>query len=78
MTRHTYAERASSPEDYARLFMETFGPIIAIRASLGRAPERHTAFDRAFTNAIVRWNRGRDSGPVEIVYEYLLVVARRS
>jgi ubiquinone/menaquinone biosynthesis C-methylase UbiE len=78
MTRHTYVERASSPEDYARLFTETFGPVIAIRANLERTPERHAAFNRAFTNAIVRWNRSRDSGPVEIVYQYLLVVARMS
>jgi hypothetical protein len=54
--------------------MESFGPVIAIRE---HAPERRSAFDRAFTNAIVRWNRGRDSGPVEIAYQYLLVVARR-
>jgi ubiquinone/menaquinone biosynthesis C-methylase UbiE len=74
MTRHTYAERPSSLEDYARLFMESFGPVTAIRE---HAPERRSAFDRAFTNAIVRWNRGRDSGPVEIAYQYLLVVARR-
>jgi hypothetical protein len=76
MTRHTYVERPPSPEDCARLFMDTFGPVIAIRASLEGAPERQAAFDRAFTNAIVRWNRGRDGGPVEIAYQYLLVVAR--
>ena len=78
MTRHTYVERAPSPEDYARLFMDDFGPVIAIRANLEGAPERLAAFDRAFTNAIVRWSHGRTTGPVEIAYEYLLVVARRS
>ena len=77
MTRHTYVERAPSPEEYARLFMDDFGPVIAIRANLDGAPERLAAFDRAFTNAIARWNRGRD-GPVEVAYEYLLVVARKS
>jgi hypothetical protein len=62
MTRHTYVKRAPSPEEYARLFMDDFGPVIAIRANLDGAPERLAAFDRAFTNAIARWNRGRD-GP---------------
>jgi len=26
---------------------------------------------------VIRWNQGRSTGPVEIPYEYLLVVARR-
>jgi ubiquinone/menaquinone biosynthesis C-methylase UbiE len=78
MTRHTYVERAPSPDEYARLFMDDFGPVIAIRAILDGAPERLAAFDRAFTNAIARWNRGRRDGPVEVAYEYLLVVARKS
>ena len=78
MARHTYVERAPSPEEYARLFMDDFGPVIAIRATLDGAPERLAAFDRAFTNAIARWNRGRRDGPAEVAYEYLLVVARKS
>ena len=77
MTRRMYAERAPSPQEYGRLFRDTFGPLIAIRADLERAPERRAALDRAFADAIVRWNGGRDVGPVEIPYEYLLVVARR-
>ena len=77
MTRHTYIERAPTLDDYVRLFMDTFGPVVAIRTNLEGAPERHAAFDRTFTNAIVKWNGGRKSGPVEIAYEYLLVVARR-
>ncbi len=36
LSRQTYIERAPSPEDYCRLFMETFGPLVAIRASLER------------------------------------------
>ena len=47
MARHTYVERAPSPEEYARLFMDDFGPVIAIRANLDGAPERLAAFDRA-------------------------------
>jgi SAM-dependent methyltransferase len=78
MRRETYVERASSPQDYGRLFRETFGPMVAIHASLEGAPERRAELDRAFSTAIVRWNGGRDIGPVEIAYEYLLVVARRA
>lgn len=78
MTRHTYVERAPSPEDYDRLFKETFPPLVAIRGSLENAPERREEFDRTFSEAVVRWNRGRVVGPVEIAYQYLLVVARRA
>jgi ubiquinone/menaquinone biosynthesis C-methylase UbiE len=78
MTRQTYVESAPSPEEYCRLFMETFGPLVAIRASLADSPDRREELDRAFSSAIVRWNGGRGDGPVEIAYEYLLVVARRA
>lgn len=77
MTRHTYVERASSPEDYCRLLLDAFGPVIAIRRSLADA-RRQTEFDRALLDAVSRWNQGRSTGPVEIPYEYLLVVARRA
>jgi SAM-dependent methyltransferase len=75
MTRQTYVERAASAEDYCRLFSETFGPLIAIRAGLERAPDRQARLDRDLLEAVTRWNRGRSSGPVEIPYEYLLVLA---
>lgn len=78
MTRQMYVERAPSPEDYSRVFNDTFPPLVAIRANLEAAPERRTEFDRVFSEAIVRWNGGRDVGPVEITYQYLLVLARRA
>ena len=74
MTRQTYVERAASPEEYCALFRETFGPVIAIRDSL--PPARRGELDRAFQQAVVKWNQGRSAGPVEIPYEYLLVIAR--
>jgi hypothetical protein len=58
--------------------MQTFGPLVAIRANLQQTPDRREALDRAFLEAVVRWNGGRSAGPVEIPYEYLLVVARRA
>ena len=78
MTCHVYVERAPSPQDYCRLFRETFGPMVAIRSSLDDAPERQAELDRAFLEAVIRWNKGRSSGPVEIPFEYLLVIARRA
>jgi len=78
MSRHRYVERAASPEAYGDLFGETFGPLVAIRAGLAEAPARRAELDRRFLEAIVRWNGGRASGPVEIAYEYLLVVGRKA
>jgi hypothetical protein len=77
VSRHTYIERAPSPEDYCRLFMEAFGPLVAIRASLEDAPNRRAELDRRFLEAVIRWNKGRSAGPVEIAYEYLLVVGNK-
>lgn len=77
MTRHTYVERAASPQDYRQLFEESFPPLVAIRAKLEHAPIDRAELDRSFLQAIVRWNDGRYAGPVEIGYEYLLVVGRK-
>lgn len=77
MSRHTYVERAPSPADYCRLLTEAFGPLVAIRRSLDDAPQRLAELDRTLLEAVIRWNRGRSTGPAEIPYEYLLVIARR-
>lgn len=74
-TRDAYVERAASPAEYCRLFTEAFGPIVAIRAGLASQPEARAAFDRALLEAVVRWNHGRAEGPVELAYEYLMVIA---
>ena len=77
MTRHEYVERAASPRAYLDLFKQTFGPMMAICTTLADQPERAAALDRAFLEFVERSNRGRPEGPVEIPYEYLLVVARK-
>jgi ubiquinone/menaquinone biosynthesis C-methylase UbiE len=77
MTRREYVERAASPSDYCEFFKETFGPAVAIRASLADQPERAAAFDRDFLEYATRSNRGASDGPAEYHYEYLLVVARK-
>jgi len=76
MTRKEYVERAASPRDYCELFKATFGPAIAIHASLADQPERAAALDRDFLEFATRSNRGASDGPAEYHYEYLLVVAR--
>lgn len=76
--RHTYIERASSPQDYQRIFQETFPPLVAIRTLLKDSPERRAELDRSFAEAIVRWNGGRNVGPAKIAYEYLLALASKT
>lgn len=77
MTRREYAERAASPRDYCEFFKATFGPAVAICASLADQPERAAPFDRDFLEFATRSNRGAADGPAEYHYEYLLVVARK-
>jgi SAM-dependent methyltransferase len=73
-TREAYVERAASAAAYCQLFSEAFGPIVAIRAGLGARPAALAAFDRALLDSAIRWNHGRAGGPLEIAYEYLMVV----
>jgi 2-polyprenyl-3-methyl-5-hydroxy-6-metoxy-1,4-benzoquinol methylase len=78
MTRGAYVERSpGGPPRYHALFESTFGPVIAIRASVAGDPDRAAAFDREFLEFATRGNRGAAGGPAEYPYEYLLVVARR-
>jgi ubiquinone/menaquinone biosynthesis C-methylase UbiE len=75
-TRRTYVERAPHARAYFDLFRTTFGPMVAILAGLADAPERAAALEREFLDFAARANRGAPGGPLEIPYEYLLVVAR--
>ncbi|MGH7263854.1 MAG: SAM-dependent methyltransferase, partial [Candidatus Rokuibacteriota bacterium] len=77
MTRGEYVERAGSPREYYELFRETFGPVVAIYASLADQPARAAALDRAFLDFVTRANRGPRGGPAQYPYEYLLVIARK-
>ena len=76
-TRREYVESAASPHEYCELFKETFGPAVAIYASLADRPDRVAALDRDFLEFATRENRGAPGGPAEYPYEYLLVVARK-
>ncbi len=77
MNRDSYVERAASPEAYRDLFKQTFGPIVAIYASVAGDAERTAAVDRDLLEFVVRSNEGPPDGPVELRYEYLLVLARK-
>ncbi len=77
MTRRAYVERADSPRKYRELFKQTFGPVVAIYASLAEEPDRAAALDRDFLDFATRMNSGPPEGPAQYRYEYLLVVARR-
>lgn len=77
LTRRRYIERAASPLQYRELFKATFGPAVAIYASLEGRPDRAAALDRAFLDFATEANQGPAGGPAEYEYEYLLVVARR-
>jgi 2-polyprenyl-3-methyl-5-hydroxy-6-metoxy-1,4-benzoquinol methylase len=78
MTRREYVERADSPRGYCELFKQTFGPVVAIYASLADQPDRRAALDRDVLDFATRSNRGAPDGPAEYHYQYLLVVARKS
>jgi ubiquinone/menaquinone biosynthesis C-methylase UbiE len=77
LDRREYSEWAPSPERYADLLLETFGPIVAMAEALAQEPERLAAMRRdlhAFARAA---DAGRPGGPAEYRYEYLLAVGRR-
>lgn len=59
------------------LFKHTFGPMVAICTSLADNPERAAALEQDFLDFVARSSRGTPEGPVEIPYEYLLIVARK-
>jgi ubiquinone/menaquinone biosynthesis C-methylase UbiE len=80
MARREYTESASSPREYVELFTHAFGPVVAIYASLSDRPARAAELDAALDQFIARWNRpaGSRFPAVQIPYEYLLVIARKS
>jgi ubiquinone/menaquinone biosynthesis C-methylase UbiE len=78
MTRREYVERAATPRAYLDLFKQTFGPMVAICAGLAGQPNRAAALDRDFLEFAGRANKGVPEGPVQLPYEYLLVVARKA
>jgi 2-polyprenyl-6-hydroxyphenyl methylase/3-demethylubiquinone-9 3-methyltransferase len=77
LTRREYVESAASPGAYLELFKRTFGPMVAIGASLADRPAQSAALERDFLEFVSRANRGKPHQPVQVPYEYLLVVGRK-
>jgi ubiquinone/menaquinone biosynthesis C-methylase UbiE len=78
LSRRTYVERAASPTAYKAFFEETFGPLIALRASLEGRPGALEALDRDFLEYATSADSGPTGGPAEYRYEYLLVLGRKA
>jgi len=77
LTRKRYVERSpGGPLEYVELFKETFGPLVALHASLADRPDRRPNLDRELLDFATRANRAGPEGPAEYHYEYLLVIAR--
>lgn len=77
MSRRHYVERAPAPADYVDLCKQTFGPVVAIFASLSDDPDQLAAADRDFLAFAETANSGPAEGPAEYRFEYLLVLARK-
>ena len=77
MTRREYVESATEAGAYLDLFRRTFGPMVAIGASLADRPAQSAALARDFLEFVSSASRGAPGGPVQIPYEYLLVVGRK-
>ena len=78
LTREEYVEGARGAREDHELFRDSFGPMVAIYASLADRPEAAAKLDRGFLEFVSRWNRDRSGARIEIPYQYLLVIARKS
>lgn len=77
ITPRSYIERAASPAAYCEFIKRTFGPVVAIYASLADRPAEAAALDRAFLQFAQRCNSGQAEGPAEYRYKYLLIVGQK-
>jgi ubiquinone/menaquinone biosynthesis C-methylase UbiE len=77
LSRRSYVERAPTPEAYCDLFLSTFGPAVAVAASLADEPERAAEFKEALLDFAVRSNSGPAAAPAAYRYDYLLIIGRR-
>jgi ubiquinone/menaquinone biosynthesis C-methylase UbiE len=77
LTERSYVEHASSPKAYRDLFLETFGPAVAVVSSLADDPDRAAEFERDLLDFAVRNNSGLPGGEAEYTYDYLLTIGRR-
>ena len=75
ITPGTYTEKVpSGPAGYCHYYKQTFGPAVAIYATL--TPARAAALDRDFLAFATQHNTGPAGGPAELDYAYVRVIAR--
>ncbi len=77
LAKRSYVERATSPEAYRDVFLETFGPAVAVVQSLADQPARAAEFERDLLDFAVRSNTGSPGGEAEYRYDYLLIIGRK-
>lgn len=77
LTKRAYFERTRDPEAYRDLFLETFGPAVAVASSLVDDPVRRASFEQDLLDFAVRFNTGADGGNAEYRYEYLLIIGHK-
>ena len=77
LAKSSYVERADSPDSYRDLFLETFGPAVAVVSSLADDQDRAAAFRRDLLDFAVRSNTGPAGGQAEYRYDYLLIIGRK-
>jgi hypothetical protein len=74
MERAAYEEVVpGGPEAYHRLFVETFGPVIAAREA---SPDGGAALDRELLDFARHGDGGPPGGPARYRFDYLRIIAR--
>jgi ubiquinone/menaquinone biosynthesis C-methylase UbiE len=68
---------SGTPAAFCDFYKQTFGPVVAAFAGVENNPERSAALDREFLEFVEHANVGSPSGPTELRFEYLLVLARK-
>jgi ubiquinone/menaquinone biosynthesis C-methylase UbiE len=74
--RELVVDHFPTPQDFLDYFKTRYGPTIAVYRSLAADAERVAALDAALRDLVDRFDRG--SGRTSMVWEYLVLVARRA
>ncbi len=76
LRRAEYVERSpGGPRGFVDFYKETFGPMVAVYASLDDAGREQ--LDRELLAFARRWNTGPDGGGAAVPVEYLLIVGSK-
>jgi SAM-dependent methyltransferase len=67
----------ATPDEYADMFKEKYGPTLAVQKNIGDDPERQAEFDAAYRQFARNANSGEE-GAARFDQEYLLVIGKRA